>query len=48
MTELDVVTNFYVIDSIITGNWLALKDAIWHLIMPAFTLSTIPTAIITG
>ncbi len=46
MTELDVVTNFYVLDSIITKNWVALKDSIWHLIMPAITLSTIPTAII--
>ena len=25
---------------------MALKDSIWHLIMPAVTLSTIPTAII--
>ena len=46
MIDLDVVTNFYVIDSIITKNWVALKDSIWHLIMPAVTLSTIPTAII--
>ena len=45
-TELDVVTNFYVLDSIITKNWVAFKDSIWHLIMPAVTLSTIPTAII--
>ena len=46
MIDLDVVTNFYVLDSIITKNWVALKDSIWHLIMPAVTLSTIPTAII--
>jgi peptide/nickel transport system permease protein len=30
----------------LTGNWEALRDALWHIIMPAFTLSTIPTAII--
>jgi len=46
MVDLDVVTNFYVLDSIISKNWAALKDSIWHLIMPAVTLSTIPTAII--
>ena len=46
LIDLDVVTNFYVLDSIITKNWVALKDSIWHLIMPAVTLSTIPTAII--
>ena len=46
LIDLDVVTNFYVLDSIITKNWVALKDSLWHLIMPAVTLSTIPTAII--
>ncbi len=44
--ELETITNLYVIDSILTGNWTAFKDAVWHLIMPAFTLSTIPMAII--
>jgi len=44
--ELETITNFYVLDAILTGNWEALKDALWHIIMPAFTLSTIPTAII--
>ena len=46
LIDLEVVTNFYVLDSIITKNWVALKDSIWHLILPAVTLSTIPTAII--
>jgi peptide/nickel transport system permease protein len=44
--DLEVITNFYIIDSIITRNWVALKDVIWHLIMPAVTLATIPTAIV--
>jgi peptide/nickel transport system permease protein len=44
--ELETITNFYILDAILTGNWEALKDALWHIIMPAFTLSTIPTAII--
>lgn len=44
--ELETITNLYVVDSVLTGNWTALKDAVWHLIMPAFTLSTIPMAII--
>jgi peptide/nickel transport system permease protein len=44
--DLETITNFYVLDSVLTGNWTALKDALWHIIMPAFTLSTIPTAII--
>jgi peptide/nickel transport system permease protein len=44
--ELETITNFYILDSILTRNWAALKDSLWHIIMPAFTLSTIPTAII--
>lgn len=44
--DLSVVTNFYILDAILTRNWVAFKDAIWHIIMPAFTLSTIPTAIV--
>jgi peptide/nickel transport system permease protein len=44
--ELETITNFYVLDAVLTGNWEAFRDALWHIIMPAFTLSTIPTAII--
>jgi peptide/nickel transport system permease protein len=44
--ELETITNFYILDAVLTRNWPALKDALWHIIMPAFTLSTIPTAII--
>jgi peptide/nickel transport system permease protein len=44
--DLETITNFYVLDALLTRNWVALKDALWHLIMPAVTLSTIPTAII--
>lgn len=44
--DLEVITNFYILDAILTGNWTAFKDAVWHIIMPAVTLSTIPTAIV--
>jgi peptide/nickel transport system permease protein len=44
--EIQVITNFYILDAILTGNWAAFKDAVWHIIMPAVTLSTIPTAIV--
>ena len=44
--DLSVITNFYIFDAILTRNWIAFKDAIWHIIMPAVTLSTIPTAIV--
>ncbi|MBW2434527.1 MAG: ABC transporter permease, partial [Deltaproteobacteria bacterium] len=44
--ELETITNLYILDAIITRNWAALRDALWHIIMPAVTLSTIPTAIV--
>jgi len=44
--DLETITNFYVLDALLTRNWAALRDALWHIIMPAVTLSTIPTAII--
>ncbi|HEY86088.1 MAG TPA: ABC transporter permease [Chloroflexi bacterium] len=44
--DLTVITNFYVIDSIITGNTPALLDTLKHLAMPTLALATIPMAII--
>jgi len=46
-TEVKTITNLIVVDSIVTGNWAALWDALKHLAMPAFALATIPVAIIT-
>lgn len=43
---LESITGLYLVDSILQGNWTAFKDALHHIIMPAFTLSTIPMAII--
>jgi peptide/nickel transport system permease protein len=44
--DLDTITNFYLLDAVLTRNWAALRDAVWHLILPAVTLSTIPLAIV--
>jgi peptide/nickel transport system permease protein len=41
-----VVTNFYLIDSLLAGNWKAFKDVLLHLALPAMALSTIPLAIV--
>lgn len=43
---LDKKTNLFVLDSIITGNMPALRNAISHLILPSVALATIPTAVI--
>lgn len=34
------ITGFHLIDSAITGNWVAFKDALTHIILPSFTLAT--------
>jgi peptide/nickel transport system permease protein len=44
--ELKVLTNFFVIDSLLTGNSAALVSTLEHLAMPALALATIPMAII--
>lgn len=43
---LERVTGMYILDSLITGNWEALGNAISHIILPAITLMTIPLAVI--
>ena len=46
--DLDIQhrTHFYLIDTLLAGNFVAFRDAIAHLILPAITLGTIPLAII--
>lgn len=44
--DLEVITNFYILDAVLTRNWTAFRDALWHIIMPAVTLSSIPMAIV--
>ncbi|MGD2179105.1 MAG: ABC transporter permease, partial [Anaerolineae bacterium] len=45
-TEVTSITNLVLIDSLMSGNWGALGDALKHLAMPAVALATIPMAII--
>ncbi|WP_040337524.1 ABC transporter permease [Candidatus Blastococcus massiliensis] len=40
------ITNFYVLDGLLTREWDAAWDAMTHLILPAIALGTIPLAII--
>ena len=44
--DLHAITNFYILDALLTKNWAAFKDTLWHITLPAFTLSTIPMAIV--
>ncbi len=43
---LDFIANHFIDNSIITGDWKTLNDAVRHLILPVVALSTIPMAII--
>ena len=44
---IEPITNLLLLDSLLTGNWAGFTDALKHIIMPAISLATIPTAIIT-
>jgi peptide/nickel transport system permease protein len=44
--ELEPISRFHVLDSILTANLIALADALRHLVLPAMTLSTVPLAVI--
>jgi peptide/nickel transport system permease protein len=40
------ITRFIVLDSLLTKNWVALKDSLLHLVLPAFTLAAYPIGLI--
>jgi peptide/nickel transport system permease protein len=41
------ITNFFVLDGLMTREWDAVGDTLMHLVLPAVALGTIPLAIIT-
>ena len=45
--DVPTVTHFYTIDSLLTGDLSAFGDVVWHLVLPAITLSTITMAIVS-
>lgn len=40
------VTGIYIIDAMVTGNWVAFIDVSWHIILPAITLAAYPIGLI--
>lgn len=45
--ELQSITHFHTVDAVLTGNWQALKDSVWHLLLPALALSTYQVAVMS-
>jgi ABC-type dipeptide/oligopeptide/nickel transport system permease component len=43
---ISTITGFYLIDTLLTGNWIALQDVIAHLFLPALTLAAYPIGLI--
>ncbi len=43
---VEFIANMYIVNSMITRDWVVLADAVKHMILPALALSTIPLAII--
>lgn len=44
--EFDSITNFYVLDALLMGDFYLLGDVLLHLCLPAVALATIPMAVI--
>lgn len=40
------ITNFILVDALLTRNWVAFKDAASHLVLPAIALAAYPTGLI--
>jgi len=44
--QLEYITNYVLIDSLLTGNFEAFRNGLEHLLLPGIALATIPMAII--
>ena len=45
--QVEPVTHFYIVDSLLMGDGVAFKDVASHLVLPAITLSTVTMAIVS-
>jgi peptide/nickel transport system permease protein len=45
--DVPPVTHFYTIDALLSGDFGAFSDVLWHLVLPAITLSTVTMAIVS-
>ena len=47
VSPITSITGVYIVDAAVTGNWSALADVGWHLILPAITLAAYPIGLIS-
>jgi ABC-type dipeptide/oligopeptide/nickel transport system permease component len=43
---IDAITGFFLIDTLAAGNWIAFKDVLKHLLLPALTLGAYPIGLV--
>ncbi len=43
---LEFLSNFYIFNALVTGDWKTFSDAVRHMILPVIALATIPMAVI--
>jgi ABC-type dipeptide/oligopeptide/nickel transport system permease component len=43
---ITAITGFYLVDTLLSGNWTAFRDVAWHLVLPALTLAAYPIGLI--
>jgi peptide/nickel transport system permease protein len=46
LTLFNFISNFYIVNTIFTGNWKGLCDVVAHLFLPSLTLSIAPMSLI--
>lgn len=46
VSPVELITGFYLIDTAVTQNWIAFRDTLWHIVLPAVTLAAYPMALI--
>jgi peptide/nickel transport system permease protein len=46
MMEIPKITGFLTFDSLITGNFYILKDALWHMVLPGITIGLYPVGLV--
>jgi peptide/nickel transport system permease protein len=45
--DIEFLTGLLLIDTLLKGNFKLFMDALWHLLLPAVTLATVPMALVT-